>query len=75
MKEDTGYYDYWPYRDRPRITWPKGARLAFWVAPISSSTNSTLPVIRNEHHGRIHIQPFQATRSVTTATESATRGR
>ena len=33
MKEDTGYYDYWPYRDRPRITWPKGARLAFWVAP------------------------------------------
>ena len=33
MKEDTGYYDYWPYRDRPRITWPNGARLAFWVAP------------------------------------------
>ncbi|MEM7707112.1 MAG: polysaccharide deacetylase family protein [Pseudomonadota bacterium] len=33
MKEDPGFYDYWPYRDRPKITWPGGARLAFWVAP------------------------------------------
>ena len=33
MKEDPGFYDYWPYEDRPRITWPGGARLAFWVAP------------------------------------------
>ena len=33
MKEDPGYYDYWPYADRPKIQWPNGARLAFWVAP------------------------------------------
>ncbi|MEP5763193.1 MAG: polysaccharide deacetylase family protein [Halieaceae bacterium] len=33
MKEDPGFYDYWPYRDRPKIEWPNGARLAFWVAP------------------------------------------
>ena len=33
MKEDPGFYDYWPYEDRPGITWPGGARLAFWVAP------------------------------------------
>ncbi len=33
MKEDPGYYDYWPYENRPKITWPNGAKLAFWVAP------------------------------------------
>ncbi len=33
MKEDPGYYDYWPYEDRPPIRWPNGARVAFWVAP------------------------------------------
>ena len=33
MKADPRLYDYWPYRDRPRIVWPGGARLAFWVAP------------------------------------------
>ena len=33
MREDPGLYDYWPYQDRPRIEWPNGARLAFWVAP------------------------------------------
>jgi len=33
MKPDTGHYDYFPYRDRPRIRWPNGARVAFWVAP------------------------------------------
>lgn len=33
MKDDPGYYDYWPYRDRPKITWPNGAKVAFWVAP------------------------------------------
>lgn len=33
MRDDPGYYDYWAYRNRPRITWPNGARLAFWVAP------------------------------------------
>ena len=33
MKDDPGLYDYWPYEQRPKITWPGGARLAFWVAP------------------------------------------
>lgn len=33
MKEDPGFYDYWPYQNRPKITWPNGAKLAFWVAP------------------------------------------
>ena len=33
MKADLELYDYWPWRDRPRIVWPDGARLAFWVAP------------------------------------------
>ena len=26
-------YTYLPYNRRPRITWPNGARIAFWVAP------------------------------------------
>ena len=30
---DPGYYDYLPYNRRPKIEWPKGARVAFWVAP------------------------------------------
>ena len=33
MREDSAYYDYWAYENRPRITWPNGAKLAFWVAP------------------------------------------
>ena len=33
MKEDPGFYDYWPYDQRPKIEWPNGAKLAFWVAP------------------------------------------
>jgi peptidoglycan/xylan/chitin deacetylase (PgdA/CDA1 family) len=33
MKSDPGLYDYWPYKDRPKIQWPEGKRLAFWVAP------------------------------------------
>jgi allantoinase len=33
MPEDLPYYDWWPYENRPRITWPGGARLALWVAP------------------------------------------
>ena len=30
---DPGLYDYMPLDDRPIITWPGGARVAFWVAP------------------------------------------
>jgi allantoinase len=33
MKTHPNYYDPWPYADRPKITWPNGARIAFWVAP------------------------------------------
>ncbi|NBT11689.1 MAG: polysaccharide deacetylase [Betaproteobacteria bacterium] len=33
MKADPGAYAHWPYRHRPRIEWPGGARVAFWVAP------------------------------------------
>ena len=33
MKEDPGFYDYWPYDNRPKIEWPNGAKMAFWVAP------------------------------------------
>ena len=33
MKRDPGLYDYLPYKGRPKIEWPGGARVAFWVAP------------------------------------------
>jgi len=33
MKSDPGLYDPWPWRGRPRITWPGNAQLALWVAP------------------------------------------
>ena len=33
MLKEPGHYDYMPWRRRPRITWPNGARIAFWVAP------------------------------------------
>ena len=32
-RSDPGLYDYCPINDRPKLTWPNGARLAFWVAP------------------------------------------
>lgn len=33
MREDPQLYDYWAYQDRPKIVWPNGAKIAFWVAP------------------------------------------
>lgn len=33
MLRDPGRYPYLPLIDRPKITWPGGARVAFWVAP------------------------------------------
>lgn len=33
MKNDPGFYDYWPYHQRPKIRWPGGKKIAFWVAP------------------------------------------
>ncbi|MEM1231906.1 MAG: polysaccharide deacetylase family protein [Pseudomonadota bacterium] len=32
-RPDPGLYDYWAYDQRPQITWPNGAKVAFWVAP------------------------------------------
>lgn len=31
--QDPNLYGHWPYRDRPKVTWPNGKKLAFWVAP------------------------------------------
>ena len=33
MKSDPNLYDYWPYSGRPKIEWPGGRKLAFWIAP------------------------------------------
>jgi len=33
VKADLELYDYWPYENRPKIEWPNGAKVAFWVAP------------------------------------------
>lgn len=33
MLSEPGHYAYAPYRRRPKITWPNGARVAFWCAP------------------------------------------
>jgi len=33
MRADPTLYDYWPYERRPKITWPSGKKLAFWIAP------------------------------------------
>ena len=33
MLTEPGRYAYLPLIDRPKITWPNGARVAFWVAP------------------------------------------
>ncbi len=32
-RPDPNLYDYWPYQGRPKIEWPGGKRLAFWIAP------------------------------------------
>jgi peptidoglycan/xylan/chitin deacetylase (PgdA/CDA1 family) len=33
MKDRIDAYQYYPYESRPKIQWPNGARIAFWVAP------------------------------------------
>lgn len=33
MVSDPKLYKYWGYKNRPKITWKNGAKLAFWVAP------------------------------------------
>jgi hypothetical protein len=34
---DYGPFPYVPIKDRPKLEWPEGARLAVWSSPISSS--------------------------------------
>jgi len=33
LKKDLKLYDYLPWDQRPKLRWPNGAKLAFWVAP------------------------------------------
>ncbi|WP_253206754.1 polysaccharide deacetylase family protein [Verticiella alkaliphila] len=33
MGSDPGLYGYLPYSQRPKITWPNGAKIAVWIAP------------------------------------------
>ncbi len=33
MKKDLKLYDYLPWDHRPKLRWPNGAKIAFWVAP------------------------------------------
>lgn len=33
MQSDPNLYDFWPYEGRPKIVWPNGKKLAFWIAP------------------------------------------
>lgn len=47
MRSDPGLYDYLPYVSRPKIVWPGGARVAFWVAP-----NIEFYELRPPHHPR-----------------------
>ena len=44
MHADPNLYDYWPYQDRPRIVWPGGKKLAFWIAPNIESYEYAPPV-------------------------------
>lgn len=33
MHAEPNLYDFWPYEGRPRVRWPDGKKLAFWIAP------------------------------------------
>ena len=58
MKADPGFYDYWPYEGRPRIEWPGGARIAFWVAPNVEFYELNPPA---NPHRKAWPQPYPAT--------------
>ncbi len=30
---DPELYGFWPYKDRPKVVWPDGKKIAVWVAP------------------------------------------
>ena len=57
MKSAPGYYDYWPYEDRPKLEWPNGARVAFWVAPNIEFYELDPP---NNAHRKAWPQPYPA---------------
>ena len=44
-RSDPGLYDYSPWPGRPKLTWPDGAKVAFWVSQIvvRSSPDTTFP--------------------------------
>lgn len=58
MKADPGLYDYWPWEGRPKITWPGGARVAFWVAPNIEFYELNPPA---NPHRKAWPQPYPAT--------------
>ncbi len=58
MKSDPDFYDYWPYEGRPRIEWPGGARIAFWVAPNIEFYELNPPT---NPHRKAWPQPYPAT--------------
>ncbi|WGL16287.1 polysaccharide deacetylase family protein [Microbulbifer bruguierae] len=58
MKADPGLYDYWPWEGRPKITWPNGARVAFWVAPNIEFYELNPPA---NPHRKAWPQPYPAT--------------
>ncbi len=58
MKADPGLYDYWPWEGRPKITWPGGARIAFWVAPNIEFYELNPPA---NPHRKAWPQPYPAT--------------
>jgi peptidoglycan/xylan/chitin deacetylase (PgdA/CDA1 family) len=58
MKNDPGFYDYWAYDKRPKITWPNDAKVAFWVAPNIEFYELNPPA---NPHRKAWPQPYPAT--------------
>ncbi|WP_127025485.1 polysaccharide deacetylase family protein [Rheinheimera mangrovi] len=57
MKADPGFYQYWPYQNRPKIRWPGGKKLAFWLAPNIEFYELNPP---DNPHRKAWPQPFPA---------------
>jgi peptidoglycan/xylan/chitin deacetylase (PgdA/CDA1 family) len=53
---DPGYYDYLPAIDRPKLTWPNGARLALWVVP-NIEFYELLPPVGSKRKPWPRVQP------------------
>ena len=74
MKSDPGLYDYWPYRDRPKVVWPGGKRLALWVAPNIEFYELAPPANPSRKPWPRPIPTSPGTPTATTAIASATGG-